>query len=203
MKQIFKIQDKPHLLDPHVLSEAPVSIYKTIWQLCSENFFVILIFFALVFFLLVIFFLLRRKKNKPTNEDTEEVIDPYIEALEAIEALQKNKLKLGTKPFVFKLSEILRIYVQKKFNMPAMELTGEEFIIEIASNPFFSNTYEDLLKEFVDRGDRVKYSEETTDTSEINLLLDSALHFVKDTHSRITAQENSSQREESKDSNKP
>ena len=84
-----------------------------------------------------------------------------------------------------------------------MELTGEEFIIEIASNPFFSNTYEDLLKEFVDRGDRVKYSEETTDTSKINLLLDSALHFVKDTHSRITAQENSSQREESKDSNKP
>ena len=69
-----------------------------------------------------------------------------------------------------------------------MELTGEEFIIESVSNPFFQN-YEDLLREFVDRGDRVKYSKETADTNETNLLLDSALHFVKDSHSRITDQE--------------
>jgi hypothetical protein len=73
--------------------------------------------------------------------------------------------------------------------MPAMELTGEEFIIETASNPFFKNRYEDLLREFVDRGDRVKYSKETASTIELNLLLDSALHFVTDSHSRISDQE--------------
>ena len=41
--------------------------------------------------------------------------------------------------------------MQKRFQMPAMELTGEEFIVEIASNPFFSRNYEDLLRDFVDR----------------------------------------------------
>ena len=74
--------------------------------------------------------------------------------------------------------------------MPAMELTGEEFIIESASNPFFSGNYEELLREFVNQGDRVKYSKETTETSHISLLLDSALYFVKDTHNRLKAQEN-------------
>ena len=74
--------------------------------------------------------------------------------------------------------------------MPAMELTGEEFIIEIVSNPFFSGNYEGLLRDFVSLGDRVKYSKETTESSQINLLLDSALYFVKDTNNRLKAEEN-------------
>ena len=47
------------------------------------------------------------------------------------------------------------------FGVPAMELTGEEFMSEIASHSFFHNRYEDLLREFVERGDLVKYSEES------------------------------------------
>ena len=70
-----------------------------------------------------------------------------------------------------------------------MELTGEEFIVEIVSNPFFSGNYEDLLREFVNLGDRVKYSKETTEESQINLLLDSAIHFLKDSHNRLKANE--------------
>ena len=41
----------------------------------------------------------------------------------------------------------------------------------------------------MDQGDRVKYSKEATETSQINLLLDSALFFVKDTNKRIEDQE--------------
>ena len=69
--------------------------------------------------------------------------------------MRANKTQLEPKPFVFRLSEILRIYVQRRFKMPAMELTGEEFIVEIVSNPFFSGNYEKLLREFVNLGDRV------------------------------------------------
>ena len=80
--------------------------------------------------------------------------------------------------------------------MPAMELTGEEFIVEVVSNPFFSGNYEELLREFVNLGDIVKYSKETTEISQISLLLDSALYFVKDTHSRLKAQENAQDKKE-------
>lgn len=177
--------DKPYLLDPTVESEGPITIYKSFWQILSENYTWISILSLALIIIVIVFYLIRKRKKSSQNETIEESVDPYEEALLAIEELQGRKLKLEPKPFVFRLSEILRIYVQKRFQMPAMELTGEEFIVEIASNPFFSRNYEDLLRDFVDQGDRVKYSKEATETSQINLLLDSALFFVKDTNKRI------------------
>ena len=181
--------DKPYLLDPTVESDGPLTIYKSFWQIILENYTWISILslaFIVIFFA---FYYIRKRKKSIKAETIEESVDPYEEALQAIEELQGRKLQLEPKPFVFRLSEILRIYVQKRFQMPAMELTGEEFIMEIASNPFFSRNYEDLLRDFVDQGDRVKYSKEATETSQINLLLDSALFFVKDTNKRIEDQE--------------
>ena len=181
--------DKPYLLDSSVQSDDPLSIYKSLWQILYENTTLILILVGVV--LATIIFLLCKKKKKAEEPKlpVEITIDPYEEALQAIQELQANKTQIQPKPFVFRLSEILRIYVQRRFKMPAMELTGEEFIIEIVSNPFFSGNYEELLREFVNLGDRVKYSKETTEKSQINLLLDSAIHFVTDSHNRLKANE--------------
>jgi hypothetical protein len=92
---------------------------------------------------------------------------------------------MDAKPFVFRLSEVLRVYVQRCFALPAMELTGEEFLREVAEHKFFSKRYDDLLREFVDRSDMVKYSRESIDGEGLRLLLDSAVHFVKDSHRRL------------------
>ena len=92
---------------------------------------------------------------------------------------------MSPKPFIFRLSEILRIYVEKVFNVPAMELTGEEFMREIASHSFFKNRYDEILREFIRQGDRIKYSEENFEDGEMNLLMQTALHFVQDTHEKL------------------
>lgn len=197
MKYLLKVTNKPFLLDPNIKSDSPVSVYKSLWQIWAENYHWILILLALLVTICALIITIRNKSKKNNHEEDIVQVDPFEEAISAIEYLQENKLNMSPKPFVFRLSEILRIYVQKRFQLPAMELTGEEFIIEIASNPFFKNTYEDLLCEFVDQGDRVKYSKETASIIELNLLLDSALHFVKDTHARITEQENSIQHKNS------
>ena len=180
--------DKPYLLDPTVESDGPLTIYKSFWQIILENYtWISILSLAFIVIFCALYYIRKRKKSSKA-ETIEESVDPYEEALQAIEELQGRKLQLEPKPFVFRLPEILRIYVQKRFQMPAMELTGEEFIVEIASNPFFSRNYEDLLRDFVDQGDHVKYSKEATETSQINLLLDSALFFVKDTNKRIEDQ---------------
>ena len=195
MKTFAQAKQKPYLLDPNVQGEDPLTIYKSFWQVISENLTWIAIFFLFILsFLLILYF--KNKRKKVVNKDNIEFsIDPYAEAIQAIEELQAKKNILNAKPFVFRLSEILRIYIQKRFSMPAMELTGEEFIVEIASNPFFSGNYEDLLQKFVKLGDRVKYSKEVTEGSQINLLLDSALYFVNDTHNRLRDQETENDKE--------
>ena len=190
MKDFENISDKPYLLDPRIQSEDTLDVYKSFWQILSENLTWIAISFLILISILLFIFLKRRNQNNNEIDDIEVQIDPYDEALQAIEELQAKKTNIQPKPFVFRLSEILRIYIQKRFKMPAMELTGEEFIIEILSNPFFSGNYEALLREFVSQGDRVKYSKETTENSQISLLLDSALYFVKDTNNRLKAEGN-------------
>ena len=189
-------QNSSYLLDPNIQSEDTLEIYKSLWQIISENITWLTISLVLIISIILFVYFKNIRKTVKINETVEELIDPYAEALMAIEELQAQKNIIQPKPFVFRLSEILRIYIQKKFNMPAMELTGEEFTVEVVSNPFFSGNYEELLREFVNLGDIVKYSKETTETSQISLLLDSALYFVKDTHSRLKAQENAQDKKE-------
>ena len=139
MKDFENISDKPYLLDPRIQSEDTLDVYKSFWQILSENLTWIAISFLILISILLFIFLKRRIQNNNEIDDIEVQIDPYDEALQAIEELQAKKTNIQPKPFVFRLSEILRIYIQKRFKMPAMELTGEEFIIEILSNPFFRN----------------------------------------------------------------
>lgn len=179
------IAKKTYWLDPEVQKDQPAPLFKPLSQLLGENLLAIgLVAFALVCGL-ALWLYLRKRKVSEQDQITPPPIDPYAEALESIDELQQRHPRLQPKPFVFRLSEILRVYVEKLFKVPAMELTSEEFMREIVSHTFFRNRYEDLLREFLDRGDKVKYSTESMNQEEMHLLLNTALHFVKDTHLKL------------------
>ena len=173
------------LLDSDRLLDSPVPVSKGFFQIIKENTF-LLTSIAFIFILtFLITFYLRKRKKTGIDDKEEKLIDPYEEALSAITALKEEQSILSPKPFIFRLSEILRIYVEKVFNVPAMELTGEEFMREIASHSFFKNRYDEILREFIRQGDRIKYSEENFEDGEMNLLMQTALHFVQDTHVKL------------------
>ena len=173
------------LLDSDRLLDSPVPVSKGFFQIIKENTFLLTsIAFIFILTLLIIFYLRKRKKTGIDDKE-EKLIDPYEEALSAITALKEEQSILSPKAFIFRLSEILRIYVEKVFNVPAMELTGEEFMREIASHSFFKNRYDEILREFIRQGDRIKYSEENFEDGEMNLLMQTALHFVQDTHVKL------------------
>jgi hypothetical protein len=125
---------------------------------------------------------LYKKKISPIEETkkTEPEIDPFTEALKQFNELSTSTPRPKAKPFIFKLSEILRIYVERQFKLPAMEKTGEEFIQEVSVHPLLRKKFEIPLREFVQRGDRIKYSAENFDSKELSSLLDSAREFVCD-----------------------
>ena len=186
------LASKGYLLDLKRELDQPVPIYKSFSQVMQENLGLILgiILFLVIAFL--IFLIIRKRKRTDSTEEIQVQIDPYEDALNEIQGLQKQHPPLSPKPFVFRLSEILRIYVERVFKVPAMELTGEEFMREIASHSFFNNRYDQVLREFIDQGDRIKYSQEDGDNIQMKLLLETALHFVKDTHVKLQESQNSS-----------
>lgn len=173
------------LLDSDRLLDSPVPVSKGFFQIIKENTFLLTSIAFIVILTLLIIFYLRKRKKTGIDDKEEKLIDPYEEALSAITALKEEQSILSPKPFIFRLSEILRIYVEKVFNVPAMELTGEEFMREIASHSFFKNRYDEILREFIRQGDRIKYSEENFEDGEMNLLMQTALHFVQDTHVKL------------------
>lgn len=181
---------KGYLLDQNRENDVPIPIFKSVSQLIEENLLLISIISLFFLVMALIFIGLKKRKQIELNHEEPEPSDPYEDALQGIESLQSQNPPLSPKPFVFRLSEILRIYVQRVFKVPAMELTGEEFMKEIASHTFFRNRYDKILQEFIDQGDQIKYSNEKTDDGQMKLLLNTALHFVKDTHVKLVEKEN-------------
>ena len=177
--------NESYLLDSSYLSDSPLPVFKTFQDILMENLTALVVLFVFLGLVLIVWFYLKYKKRKIPEVETEVFSDPYEDALIAIADLQKKSLHLNPKPLLFKLSEILRVYVERLFLFPAMELTGEEFMREIASHSFFDDDFESLLKDFVSRGDRIKYSEETIDEQETKDLLNSALQFVKEANAKF------------------
>jgi len=76
--------------------------------------------------------------------------------------------------------------------VPAMELTGEEFMREIATHTFFKNRFDHSIQEFVLQGDRVKYSNDNIDSKEMSVLLETALSFVKGSNEKLMEEKSES-----------
>ncbi len=193
MKIIFFLSKKGYLLQPDRIIDPPIPIYKSFLQILQENLMLISSVILISVLAVLILIYVKKRKNKNNSEEPDALIDPYDDALIAINSLREQQSKLSPKPFVFRLSEILRIYVERVFNVPAMELTGEEFMREIASHAFFQNRYDKVLEEFINQGDRIKYSEENSDKRQMNLLMETALHFVKDTHAKLEESKSTSE----------
>ena len=178
-------QEKPHLLKPSLQRDAPIPLYKSLGEILEENRTILAIGSGIALLCALAWWLKKRLLSKDTNGDIPFARDPYEEAMEALNTLAAESNRMAAKPFTFRLSEVLRAYVQGRFELPAMELTGDEFLRETVEHKFFRNHYEDLLREFIARSEVVKYSRESIDGEGLNLLLNSAIHFVKDTHRRL------------------
>ena len=99
--------------------------------------------------------LYRYSRKSSSSEEAQLSRDPYEEAMEALEELQAESRRMAPKPFMFRLSEVLRSYVERRFELPALEQTGEEFLRETVEHKFFRNHYEELLREFIARSEVV------------------------------------------------
>ena len=174
------------LTEEEIRKDDPLPLYKSFWEIASENWWIPATIATLAAIALAGWWLVRKLNREETEvEMITPLRDPFDEAIESLAKLETRRERMEAKPFVFQLSEILRIYVERQFSVPAMEQTGEEFLREIAEHKFFVKRYDDLLRNFIDRSEVVKYSKQGMDGEGLRLLHQSAQHFVEDSHARL------------------
>jgi len=174
-----------YLLDPNLQTDSPIPVFKTFTQVLGENLPVLAVLLLFTFLCLAYWFWSKRKKTIENPIASAVRIDPYQEAQDALSSLQKEKPKIEAKPFIFMLSQILRLYIEREFRLTALEQTSEEFIEAVSRHSFLKLHALQPVQEFATLGDLIKYSPEYNLSKELEELFYLAQHIVEHTHAEL------------------
>jgi len=99
----------------------------------------------------------------------------------------KDRLRIASElmsdPYKFcsLVSDVLRAYVEERFDLHAPDRTTEEFMAELRASTRLRGDHKSLLEDFLSRCDLVKFARFEPTQPELQSLLDSALRFVDET----------------------
>ena len=119
------------------------------------------------------------------------LLPPHIEAMNELEQLYALKLWTGGRHKVYytKLSDIIRVYIERRYEIAAMEMTSDEIFVNLREQKL---TYDadKMLREFLSLSDLVKFAKYVPDEQENELSFKQAYDFVTDT--KLTAMDSAS-----------
>ena len=116
--------------------------------------------------------LVRRKPKIPP-------LTPRQIALKALEELYPKIHTMDPYAFSIEVSDVLRSYVGTQFGLRARLQTSPEFLADVRRSPAFTNDDQQLLADFVEKCDLVKFARIGADESTSQALIDSAAAFVR------------------------
>jgi len=152
-----------------------------------------------------IIILIRRIKSKP-QETIQQKYDPTIpadlEALQALKELEHKRLwQIGRhKHYHSELTDILRTYIHRVFELNAHEMTSDEILHDISTKDINNDALE-MLRNILTVADLSKFAKYTPTETENLDSMTLAVNFVNSTKSSIMVEtiENSDKKEEKAD----
>jgi flagellar basal body-associated protein FliL len=160
----------------------------TLKELLPYIFWGILIILALVIILLLIwYFVTKHKKGKVFGP--KKITEPaHVIALRELDNLRTEKLWQNGKEKVYytKLTEIIRVYIEQRFGIYALEMTSDEIVNALNSIILDEKSSVELVKNILFIADLVKFAKgmPLPDENEIGLL--NAYQFVNNTKPVVT-----------------
>jgi hypothetical protein len=143
--------------------------------------------FGLILLLLLAYIskkLFKKKEIELTEEEPiEKVFVPaHVIALRGLEQLKKERLwEVGKiKQYQSRLTDIIRKYLEDRFDVKAMEMTTDEISYALEKTQFDAN-HESKLREILQIADLIKFAKAEPELSIHERFLDDAIQFVKDT----------------------
>ncbi|HPN29392.1 MAG TPA: hypothetical protein PKY81_00400 [bacterium] len=85
------------------------------------------------------------------------------------------------KEFYFRLSMILREYLENRFGLRAPEQTTEEFLNDMVKNNVFNDVENKILKDFLEHSDLVKFAKHKPGENDIQKSFDFVKDFIEKT----------------------
>ncbi len=123
-----------------------------------------------------------RNGKKPEEKRPERIATPYELAMERLRALKERKLweQGQEREYFTRLTDILRIYLQDRFGVNAMEMTTDQIISHLSDNPEVKDK-KSYLKSILDMADFVKFAKMRPLPTDNVEAYDNAVRFVEET----------------------
>lgn len=133
--------------------------------------------------IILIIVLKKLKKNKPEEIIIEQPkIPAHIAALETLEKIKQDAVWKDnkTKEYYSSIADTVRLYIEERFNINALELTSDE-IIKIFKSQVVDSESKSKLNQILTLSDFVKFAKQIPIEAEHSLTLNNAFDFVKGT----------------------
>lgn len=181
----YRINSSDYLLDTSILVDTPLPVFKSLSQILGENLLLIGILFIVLLLIGASFYWLKRKRGTLQGEEKIVQIDPYKEAKKELKSLAQKKDRSEPKPYIFTLSRILRLYIERQFKLSALEQTSEEFINSVSNHSFLALHCLQNIEEFAQAGDLIKYSPQCSMAKEMSRLFKLAEGIIDLAHQEL------------------
>jgi hypothetical protein len=144
---------------------------------------------ALTYF--TIYLLRKRKRKEPVFVSAKPQEPAHLIALRELDALKEAKLwqRNEYKLYYTRLTEIIRSYIERRFNIPAMEQTSYDILQAWKKTGYNDRNLYDILKQLLNLADLVKFAKEKPLPSDNEINLDNAYLFVRNTKPVVIDQE--------------
>jgi hypothetical protein len=121
----------------------------------------------------------RKWQNKRAVAKAAVVIPPHRKAKDKL----RSALELMSDPYAFcsLVSDVVRVYLEERFELHAPDRTTEEFLEEVRFSPKLDQSQKELLENFLNRCDLVKFARYEPTQAELKELYDSALRLIDET----------------------
>lgn len=129
---------------------------------------------------IIIVIILYKKFKKEKMEQLPPPLPPYEEAMKALSTLDRKELieKGERRQYVFELSEILKRYAGRRYDVNFPEFTTEE-IMDWLNKTAIIKDASDLLKIFFEETHMIKFAKYTPDITSSRELREKAIKFIK------------------------
>ncbi|MHC1704590.1 MAG: hypothetical protein AB9846_11830 [Tenuifilaceae bacterium] len=144
------------------------------------------ILLAAIIFLLVIY-IRRRKQNKPFSFIQKPIDPPHVIALRELEKIRHEKLWVteNHKQYYTRLIDVIRVYIEGRYGIMAMEQTTDEILDELKLVGFNDKELFISLDETLSLADLVKFAKYTPVISDNEQSLKFAFNFVEKTKQEV------------------